>query len=150
MATFSTGLRNSILSTGSLKSALDGGRLALYSGTMPANADAAIDAGTLMYTFTVNNDGATNLNFDTTASDGILMKAPAESWQAACVAAGDIAFFRYYLPPDDPMTASVTAVRVQGTVGTSFADLLIAEVTKALADPLTLDHFGVMVPESSY
>ncbi len=45
----STGLRNHLLSGGSLKDALNNGRLEIYSGTQPATADAAV-SGTLLVT----------------------------------------------------------------------------------------------------
>lgn len=47
----STGLRNFLLSGGSLKQAMGGGRIEVYSGTQPANADSAT-AGTLLVTIT--------------------------------------------------------------------------------------------------
>jgi len=39
----STGLRTKLLDTGSLKSILDGGVINIYSGPVPATADAALD-----------------------------------------------------------------------------------------------------------
>lgn len=47
----STGLRNFLLSGGSLKQAMTGGRIEIYSGTQPASADAAA-TGTLLVTIT--------------------------------------------------------------------------------------------------
>lgn len=44
----STGLRNGVLSGGSLKSRLDGGRINIYAGTPPATADDAVGAATLL------------------------------------------------------------------------------------------------------
>lgn len=52
----STALRNAIQSAGSLKQALQGGRLKIYSGAQPATADSA-PTGTLLATIT-NNSGA--------------------------------------------------------------------------------------------
>lgn len=148
MALISTGLRNGLLTTGSLKSLLDNGRLNIYAGpTIPASADDALPGDeTLMYTFTVDNDGTTNLTFAATPSAGVLLKAGTETWSAVALAAGDMTFWRYYVPSDDPATLSTTAARVQGTIGTAFADLIVTGVTKALNDPLTLDYFGVAIP----
>lgn len=47
----STGLRNHLLSGGSLKDALNNGRIEIYSGSQPASADAAV-SGTLLVTIT--------------------------------------------------------------------------------------------------
>lgn len=47
----STGLRNFLLSGGSLKQAMTGGRIEIYSGTQPSSADAAA-TGTLLVTIT--------------------------------------------------------------------------------------------------
>lgn len=149
MAKFSTGLRNAIAATGSLKAALDDGKLNIYKGaTIPDSPDDALPGdATLMYTFTVDNDGTTLLDFAASATNGVLLKAAAQSWQGECASAGDMAFFRYYVPADDGETASTTAIRVQGTVGTAFADLIVSNVTKALTDPLTIDSFGIAIPE---
>ena len=51
----STGLRNFLASGGSLKQALSGGRIEIYSGSQPANADSAV-SGSLLVTIT-NNSG---------------------------------------------------------------------------------------------
>jgi len=148
MAEFSTGLRNQLLVSGSLKSILDGGLLKVYAGaTMPASADAALPGDeTLMYTFTVDNDGSTPLTFATAAENGVLLKTATESWQGVAAATGDMAYFRYVKSPDTGADASTTAPRIQGTVGTAFADLIVSNVTKTSGDPLALDLFGVAIP----
>lgn len=55
-ARISTGLRNFLAESGSLKDALQGGKILVYSGSQPTTADAA-PTGTLLCTFT-DNDGA--------------------------------------------------------------------------------------------
>jgi len=149
MAKFSTGLRDYLAVTGSLKAALDDGKINIYKGaTIPSSPDDALPGdATLMYTFTVDDDGTTLLDFAASATNGVLLKDAAQAWQGEAAAAGDMAFFRYYVPADDGETASTTARRVQGTVGTAFADMIVASVTKALTDPLTLNNFGIAVPE---
>lgn len=52
----SKALRNHVLAYGSWKNALHGGKIQVYSGTMPANADDAV-SGVLLATFT-DNSGA--------------------------------------------------------------------------------------------
>ena len=53
---YSTGFRNHLAAGGSFKSAFQGGRIEIYTGTQPATADAAV-TGTLLCTVT-NNNGA--------------------------------------------------------------------------------------------
>jgi phage tail sheath gpL-like len=50
----STALRNHVLSGGSLKDTLNGGKILIYSGAQPATADAA-PTGTLLATITANS-----------------------------------------------------------------------------------------------
>ena len=83
----STGLRNGTLATGSLRSLLNGGRINIYAGAEPATADAALGGATLLCAVTVNSTG-TGINFDTTASGGVLQKAPGEVWSGVNVATG--------------------------------------------------------------
>lgn len=62
----STGMRNHLLAGGSLKNALSGGRMEIYSGTQPASADAA-KTGTLLVTIT-NAGGSWTAETPATAS----------------------------------------------------------------------------------
>jgi len=151
MALFSTGLRNGLLITGSFKSLMDDARLKIYKGaTIPVSADAVLPGdATEMYEFTVGDDGTTDLTFAATAANGVILKTAAEAWQGEAAVAGDMAFWRLFVPADTGETASTTAIRVQGTIGTAFADLIVANATKALNDPLTLDYFAIAIPESS-
>jgi len=55
----STALRNALMATGSLKRTMRGGVIKIYSGTQPANADAAA-TGTLLATITVGSGAHTN------------------------------------------------------------------------------------------
>ncbi len=58
-ARISTGLRNFLSESGSLKDALHGGKILVYSGSQPTTADAA-PTGTLLCTFTDNSGAHTN------------------------------------------------------------------------------------------
>jgi len=145
---YSTGLRNGLLVSNHFKALMDNARLKIYAGpTIPATADEALPGDeTLMYEFTVGNDGSTDLTFESSASAGVLLKTAAEAWQGEAQAADTMSFFRMFVPPDDGESLSTTAARVQGTVGTAFADLIVANTTKALNDPLTVDQFAVAIP----
>lgn len=63
---YSTGLRDFLNSGGSLKQALNGGRIEVYSGTQPSSADSAV-SGTLLVTFTASS-GAHTAETPATAS----------------------------------------------------------------------------------
>lgn len=54
----STALRNHVNSGGSLRRALNGGKIVFFNGTIPANADAA-ESGTPLVTFTKNGSAHT-------------------------------------------------------------------------------------------
>ena len=66
----STGLRNHMLTTGSLKAALDGGFLRLYSGVEPATADDAIPGGsTLLLTVFSDNVARAGADLNISSAD---------------------------------------------------------------------------------
>lgn len=141
----STGLRNAILSGSSIKAALDGGEIRIYSGQEPTTADAAIDsaANTLLCTIRSANNGT--LTFGS-AAGGVMLKAANEVWSGVNAASGTATFYRHVAAGDTPSTASTTAPRIQGTVGLAGADLnltstgLVAQATQAL------NYYSVGVP----
>jgi len=143
----STGLRNKMLDTGSLKSLLDGGKIKIYSGTLPATADAAIGSAgsnTLLSTIT-DNDTVAGLNFDTAAASGQLAKDPAQTWRGTNVASGTAAFFRFVQTADDG-SSSTTAVRIQGTIASFGADLNISSVALSSGATQDIDNFIIAIP----
>lgn len=122
MSIKSTGLANYIATTGSLKAALDGGFLLLFSGPVPATADEAVDASSVMLCkISVGGNGTTGLTFATPASGGILSKTASETWQGTVAATGTATFWRFCAAGDAGMAASSTIARLQGTVGTTVA-----------------------------
>lgn len=142
MSKKSTGLANYIGATGSIKAALDGGFLYLFSGPVPAAADDAVDASCVqLVKISVGGDGTTGLTFDGTPSGGVLSKTASESWSGTISATGTATFFRFCEAGDDPTTASTTAKRIQGTVGTtvsSDAVLNSADLTSGNAQDIKL------------
>lgn len=140
----STGLRNGVLVTGSLKSLLAAGFLKIYAGTEPATADAALGSATLLTTISISS-GGTGINLDTTASGGVVTKAPSETWSGTNAATGTASFFRFVAPGDDG-TLSTTQVRMQGTVGLAGADMNLSSVTLTSAATQTIDYFTVSLP----
>lgn len=138
----STGLRNSILSTGSLKAALAGGELRIYSGAVPADADASIGAAVLLSTI---KNGSSGINFDAAAVAGVLNKAPGETWSGVNAASGAASFFRHVLAADSG-ALSTTAVRIQGTVAVAGADMNLTSVALSSGATQTVDFYSVAMP----
>lgn len=140
----STGLRNGVLATGALKTLLAGGFIKIYSGALPASADAAIGAGnTLLCTVSLNST-ATGLTFDV-AANGIIPKTAAETWSGVNVAAGAASFYRHVTPSDDG-TNSTTQVRLQGAIATAGAELNLSSINLALSAVQTIDYYVVALP----
>ena len=140
----STGLRNGVLSGGSLKSRLDGGRINIYAGTPPATADDAVGAATLLCAVTLNSTGA-GINFDTAAAGGVLQKDPGEVWAGANVTGGVAAWYRHVAAGDDG-ALSTTAPRVQGLVNVAGADLNLSSVSLVTGATQTVDYYSLAWP----
>ena len=149
----STGLRNHLLVTGSAKAALDGKVIRLYGSPasvaaaealVPATADAGIGTATLLATISVGGAG-TGITFDTTATSGVLAKAPAEEWKGTLVASGYFSFCRIGAT-DDTDAESTTAVRAQLTVGVLGKEVIVSSANKTTGDEQRLDQFYVGIP----
>ncbi len=143
-AKLSTGLRNAMLGTTSLKAALAPMVMKLYSGTVPADADAALGGATLLCTIT-DDAGANELEFDTAPSGGVLAKAPAQIWRGVNGASGLCSFYRLVTETDDG-TSSTTQQRIQGLVAAAGADLNLSNPTLTAAASQTIDYYTVALP----
>ena len=140
----STGLRDYMLATGSMKQALTGTVIKVWSGTAPASADAAISSDSvLLLTYSVNGNG-TGITFDTGSSQGTLQKNPAEVWQGKIVSSGTPSFFRMQLPSDSG-AASSTLARFQGTVGLQDADMVVSSTAWTAGDDRKLNYFAATI-----
>lgn len=139
----STGLRTKLLDTGSLKSVMALGFLKLYSGTVPATADAALSGTTLLLTVSVAS-GGTGLSLGPTASGGVITKA-AETWSGVNAVTGTPTFYRFVAVGDTGVN-STTEARIQGTVGTTGTDLLLATALLTATQTTTIDSFQFTLP----
>lgn len=132
---FSTGLRNYVGDTGSLKTAMNNGFLDIFSA--PTNPDIGPDdattGATLLATLTLDGDGSTGLTFGT-AVNGALPKATGHTWQGLILATGTAVFARFRAAGDSSTTASTTAKRAQGTVSTAGADINITAGVNLVAN----------------
>ncbi len=138
----STGLRNALLDSSGLKAILDGGFLDIYSGAVPASADAAISGATLLCRV---SNGGSGLTFDDAAVGGVLSKNASEVWQGLNVASGTAAFFRFVTAADTG-AASDSEPRIQGTVGVLGADLNISNTSLTVSAPQAVQFFYVALP----
>jgi hypothetical protein len=121
----------------------------IYSGSQPANADAA-ETGTKLCTITLSSGAfsggsATNgLNFGEVSS-GVLSKEAGEVWSGVGLASGTAGWFRFY---DNNYTtgASTTAVRFDGSVATSGGQLNISNTTITVGGTTTVDSVALTFP----
>jgi hypothetical protein len=142
---FSTGLKSSVLLTGSLRAALTNAKLMIYSGSPPASADAAV-TGTLLNTYTDSDSGSFDLTFEAALDNGALVKTAAQSWAGTSGAAGAGGYFRLVVSGDDG-TLSTTQVRIQGTVGGAGADLYLASTAFDGSSVYYIDAFAIAVAD---
>ena len=141
----SSGLRDYLMETGSFKAGMDGSYLKIYSGTAPASPDDAVPGGaTLLCTVSVSG-GATGVTLEASATAGQLLKAAGESWEGVNAATGTATWFRL-APTADAADASTSALRVQGTVAQSGADLNITNTSLTSGATQTVDYFSVLMP----
>lgn len=138
----STGLRNAVLVTGSLKSQLDGKVVKIFGGTVPADADSALGSATLLCTVSESGTG-TGVTFEAAPVDGALVKTAAETWSGTNAATGTATFWRAEAGADDG-TASTTAIRVQGTFGGSSG--LLSNPALTSGAPQAIDNCSIALP----
>lgn len=100
----------------SITSSAASGKLRIYSGSQPADADASIGAATLLAELTMN---ATAFGSATsTASTNSVLTANAITQDSSADATGTAAWFRLW-------QSNGTTPILDGTVGTSGTDLII-------------------------
>ena len=99
-----------------------GSLIKLYTGTQPANANTALSGNTLLVTLTIAGSFGTDSNGTltfSTVTDG------------TAVASGTATFFRIY-------KSDGTTVVMDGSVGTSSADLVLNTTTIATNDTVAI------------
>lgn len=139
----STGLRNKVLDTGSLKSRLALGFIDIYSGSPPASANDAVTGFTKLCRISVSS-GATGLSMAASAVDGTLAKA-SETWSGTNLATGTATFYRF-VSATDTGVSSTTEERIQGTVGLAGADLNLTSTSLTSGATQTIDYYAISLP----
>lgn len=149
----STGLRNALLGgANGFKGALADGKIRIFSGSQPVNANNA-EQGTLLLEITVDGGAFTHgsptngLEFGT-PSAGSIAKATGEVWRGTAVAAGTAAWGRFVGNATDDGGLSATLPRLDFTVGLSGsgADAILSAITMAVGQPITCDVFTMTMP----
>ena len=148
----STGLRNSMLDTESLATSLGDGVLEIYDGTPPASPDDATD-GNLIVTFTDNDQPiaiGNGLDFEAAANSGVLEKLAGQIWRGTPGLTATATYYRFVEYGDRNGTGggpSVTAKRIQGTVGLALPDdLIVASLGFTLGIAREIDAYQVALP----
>ncbi len=136
---------------GSIKDIFHDGVLRIYSGTQPSDADQAV-AGTMLLEISESGGAfgagefANGLEFGAAAS-GAISKAVAETWQDLGIAAGTAGWFRFCANPTDAGGASTSLPRIDGSIGTSGADLNMSSTSIVVGSTYTIDTFTLTMPE---
>lgn len=137
-----TGLAEYITGTGSLLDALDAGEIKIYSGTVPASAEAALGSATLLCTILLNGTNPLSLDVDGRK----IIKPAAAVWNGVPVASGTATFFRHVMSGDTG-TASTSGIRTQGAVGTTnAAEMPLFNPTLTTGVTHTLHNYVVEIP----
>jgi hypothetical protein len=136
---YSTGFKNDVLDTGSVKATFADMVIIVYSGAVPATADEATGSAVPLLTFT-DGGGAGGLDLAASAASGVIEKLSTQTWQGVAVADGTPSFFRAETSSDD-QSASTSYKRIQGTVGVTGADLNMSSATIVNGDTYNLDYF---------
>lgn len=151
----SSGLRDAIMLTGAVDAQLEGGRIRIFTGTVPATADAALGGATALVEITA--DGSTlasnesnGLTFEATLTDGALVKKGSETWSGTVSNGGaaSATFWRWEKYGDDSSSSSTSAIRLQGTCGTTAGayDMILDDVALTDSSTFTLPSFVFRLP----
>ena len=142
----STGLRNAMLLDTGLANAMALSVLRIYSGTVPATADASIGSAVLLCTVSVDGTG-TGVTFDSAPTGGVILKNTSELWKGTNIANGIASFYRLSAITDDGAESLVTK-RCQGEVGLLNSDLILATTNLFIDQEQRVDYFAIGLPGS--
>jgi hypothetical protein len=150
--TLSTKLVNDLMTAGSFKTLLEdvsggsGFKITVYSTTRPASADTA-PGGTPLVTITAA--GGLPLTFDATATAGVLLKDPAETWSGTAAATGTAVWFRVSRFSEDATITSTTLHRFDGSIATSGGDMNVGSTSIVSGAPFLVTAGSFTLPQGS-
>jgi hypothetical protein len=146
----STALRNNLAGSTGFAASFANGVIEIYTGSQPASADNAV-SGTLLGTVTLNSGAftpgtATNGLTFATAASGAVSKSGV--WSFNGIAVGTAGWFRLKGNAVDTGAADSSAalVRLDGSIGTSGADLNLSNLSITVGAPTTVDTFTFTIP----
>ena len=116
----------------------------IYTGAIPAGADADSSALTVLCTISLDATG-TGITWGSTVTAGILGKNTAEIWRGLIGTTGTATFFRN-MAISDTGALSTTAKRVQGTVGVAGADLNFGNVNLVASNYRVIGSLNLTLP----
>lgn len=146
----STGLRTALAGTTGFGATFAKGVIHIYSGPQPVTADAAV-SGTLLGVVTGGADpfafgSPTNgLEFSAAVAGGV-SKSAVQEWKFRGIANGTAGWFRLMGNESDALGSSTTSPRLDGSVGTSGADLNLSNIAITVNTPATIDVFAFGIP----
>lgn len=109
----------------------------IYSGTAPADADAALSGNTLLAQLTMS---ATSFPAATDLAPGARITANAITSDSSADATGTATFFRI-------LTQNAGTVTAQGTVGTASADLILNTTAITAGSTVSITAATITLPE---
>ena len=143
----SSGARLALANTEGLKSIFNGGLIDIYTGGQPASADYAETGTKLVRISLISGTSSTSgLIFGTAAANALPKSAAV--WSGLIAVAGVAGYFRLYATAGTSGTSG-TDRRIDGNVGLSGSDLVVANSSLALGATLTIDTFTLTVPASA-
>lgn len=114
---------------------LDGGKLRIYSGTQPTNANTALSGNTLLAELTFNATSAPAASAGVLTFNAITADSSADN-------TGTASFFR-------ALKADGTTVVLDGTVGTSGTNMVIATVSISAGQTVSCSSFVHTIREAT-
>ena len=148
--TFAAGTVLAVAKGGSLRDVMKDGILYLYSGSQPSTADSAV-TGTELVKITASAGSFSSGSFTNglelgDAASAAISKVLAETWQGVAGTSGYAGWFRMCANATDAGGASTTLPRIDGSVGTSGADLQISSTSIVAGKTYTIDDFTLSLP----
>lgn len=146
----STGAREKLVSVSTIKELLDGGFMDIFTGSQPATADAVETGTKLVRISSTSGTGVSDgLRFGTALAGVLPLTTPV--WSGVVSPAGVAGWFRFYGTGGTSGVAGSsgtngTAIRIDGNVGVSGADLVLTNTNLALDSTLTIKTFSITQP----
>ncbi len=137
---------------GSLADLLELGFIKIFTGAQPASADD-VETGTELVKITDNSGahdtgtGENGIQLALDAASGVLTKEAAQTWSGVAAETGTAGWFRFYAK-EGVAGASGTAIRFDGSIGTSGADLQMASTSISATGTILIDNFSFTMPSS--